>query len=95
MYILCDEGVLRYDVFAVQTVNTDTIVYGIGIESDQRKKELIRFGQKRWVEAIFSRSLGVWISYAWGPRDRQSKPGIFSLSRPHSKPAWIAITWGF
>ena len=43
VYILCDEGVLRYDVFAVQSVNTNTIIYGLGIDSDQRKKEFLRF----------------------------------------------------
>lgn len=45
VYILNDEGVLRFDVFAAQSANTQSIIYGLGIETDQRKKEFLRFAQ--------------------------------------------------
>lgn len=43
VYILTDEGVRRYDVFAVQRVKLDSPVYGLGLESDRRKEELVRY----------------------------------------------------
>jgi len=43
VYIVNEDGVLRYDVFASQLVKTDSIIYGLGIESDQSKEIFIRF----------------------------------------------------
>lgn len=43
VYILADDGVRRYDVFAVQRVNLDSPVYGLGLDTDRRKEELIRY----------------------------------------------------
>ena len=54
-----------------------------------------RNSQVRFVEAISSFSRLVWISFIFGPMETQSKPGSFSLSRPHSRPAWMATTSGF
>lgn len=45
VYIVNDEGVLRFDVFAVLSANTKSIIYGLGIETDQRKTEFLRFAQ--------------------------------------------------
>lgn len=45
IYILNEEGVLRYDVFAAQSASTKAIIYGLGIETDQRKEEFFRFAQ--------------------------------------------------
>lgn len=45
VYIVNDEAVLRFDVFAVQFADTDSIIYGLDIESEPRKKEFIRFAQ--------------------------------------------------
>ena len=43
VYIVNDEGVLRYDIFAVQSASTQSILYGLGLESDRRKEEFIRY----------------------------------------------------
>ena len=43
VYILADDGVRRYDIFAVQRVNLDSPVYGLGLDTDRRKEELIRY----------------------------------------------------
>lgn len=45
VYIVNDEGVLRYDVFSAQFANTDSVFYGLGIESDGKKEEFLRFAQ--------------------------------------------------
>ena len=42
-YIACDQGVLRYDIFAVHRAGTDTIIYGLDLDSDQKKTAFIRF----------------------------------------------------
>ena len=42
-YIASDQGVLRYDIFAVHSAGTDTIIYGLDMETDQQKKTFIRF----------------------------------------------------
>lgn len=43
VYIVNDEGVLRYDIFSAQFVGTDAVFYGLGIESERKKEEFIRF----------------------------------------------------
>ena len=43
VYILISTGVYRYDVFATRRADVDSIVYGLGIESDYKKEELIRY----------------------------------------------------
>lgn len=43
IYIVNDEGVLRYDIFAMQSASIKSIIYGLGIETDKRKEELIRY----------------------------------------------------
>lgn len=43
IYILNDAGVLRFDIFAVQSANTESIIYGLGIETEQLKEQFIRF----------------------------------------------------
>lgn len=43
VYILADDGVRRYDIFAVQRVNLDSPVYGLELDTDRRKEELIRY----------------------------------------------------
>ncbi len=45
VYIVNDAGVLRFDVFAAQSASTKSIIYGLGIETDQRKTEFLRFAQ--------------------------------------------------
>lgn len=45
VYIVNDEGVLRFDVFAAQSASTKSVIYGLGIETDQRKEEFIRFAR--------------------------------------------------
>lgn len=45
VYIVNDEGVLRFDIFAAQSASTKSIIFGLGIETDQRKEEFIRFAQ--------------------------------------------------
>ena len=45
IYIVNDEGVLRYDIFATQSASTKSIIYGLGIETDKRKEEYIRFSR--------------------------------------------------
>lgn len=45
VYIVNDEGVLRFDIFAVQSASTQSILYGLGLETDQRKEEFIRFAK--------------------------------------------------
>lgn len=42
-YIACDQGVLRYDIFAVHKVGIDTIIYGLELDTDQKKTQFIRF----------------------------------------------------
>lgn len=42
-YIACDQGVLRYDIFAVHKAGVDTIIYGLELETEQKKNEFIRF----------------------------------------------------
>ena len=43
VYILADDGVRRYDIFAVQRVKLDSPVYGLGLDTDRRKEEVIRY----------------------------------------------------
>ena len=43
VYILTGDGVRRYDIFAVQRVKLDSPVYGLALESQRRKEELIRY----------------------------------------------------
>ena len=45
VYIVTDEGVMRFDVFAAQFAGIETIVYGLNIESEQKKKEFLRYVQ--------------------------------------------------
>lgn len=42
-YIACDQGVLRYDIFAVHKTGIDTIIYGLDLDTDQKKTTFIRF----------------------------------------------------
>lgn len=42
-YIRSDAGVARYDIFAIQSVSTDSIIYGLGIDTTQRKQQFLRF----------------------------------------------------
>lgn len=42
-YIVCDQGVLRYDIFAVHRAGIDTIIYGLDLDTDQKRTEFIRF----------------------------------------------------
>ena len=50
--------------------------------------------QVRSVEAMLKRSRLVWMSCIWGPMETHWSPGSLSLSMPHSRPAWMATTWG-
>ena len=45
VYIVNDEGVIRFDVFAAQSASTQSVIYGLGIETDPRKEEFIRFAR--------------------------------------------------
>lgn len=45
VYIVNDDGVFRFDVFAAQSASTESVIYGLGIETDQRKSEFIRFAR--------------------------------------------------
>ena len=45
VFIVTDSGVSRYDVFAAQYAATDSIIYGLGIETERKKEEFIRFAQ--------------------------------------------------
>ena len=42
-YIRTDAGVARYDIFAIQSASTDSIIYGLGIDTQQRKQQFLRF----------------------------------------------------
>ena len=42
-YIVCDQGVLRYDIFAVHNAGVDTIIYGLELETERTRTEFIRF----------------------------------------------------
>ena len=42
-YIACDQGVLRYDIFAVHKPGVDTIIYGLDLDTDEKKTRFIRF----------------------------------------------------
>lgn len=42
-YIRTDAGVSRYDIFAVQSASVDSIIYGLGIDTSQRKQQFLRF----------------------------------------------------
>ena len=42
-YIACDQGVLRYDIFAVHKPGIDTIIYGLDLDTDEKKTRFIRF----------------------------------------------------
>ena len=44
-YIVCDQGVLRYDIFAVHKVNTQTIIYGLDLNTDQQRTAFLRFAR--------------------------------------------------
>ena len=42
-YIACDQGVLRYDIFAAHKAGIDTIIYGLELDTEQKKTQFIRF----------------------------------------------------
>lgn len=42
-YIACDQGVLRYDIFAVHRAGVDTIIYGLELDTEKKRTEFIRF----------------------------------------------------
>lgn len=42
-YIASDLGVYRYDIFAALKAGTDTIIYGLELDTDQKKTEFLRF----------------------------------------------------
>ena len=42
-YIVCDQGVLRYDIFAIHNAGVDTIIYGLELETERTRTEFIRF----------------------------------------------------
>lgn len=44
-YILCDRGVLRYDIFAVHRAGVDTIVYGLELDTSEKRTRFLRFSQ--------------------------------------------------
>lgn len=44
-YIACDQGVLRYDIFAVHRAGVDTIIYGLDLDTDEKKTRFIRFAK--------------------------------------------------
>lgn len=44
-YIACDQGVLRYDIFAVHRAGIDTIIYGLDLDTDEKKARFIRFAK--------------------------------------------------
>ncbi len=43
IYVVMDDGVYRYDIFAVHEVGTRQIVYRININSEKRRNEFIQF----------------------------------------------------
>ncbi len=49
IYIVDDQGVRRYDIFAAYEVGTDVITFGLGISSRPKKEEFIRFGVEQSV----------------------------------------------
>ena len=45
IYIVNDTGILRYDIFAMHRAGIDSIMYGLKIDSEQKKTEFIRFAK--------------------------------------------------
>lgn len=43
IYIVRDEGIFRYDIFAAQKAKVDSVIYALNIETDQKKMEFLRF----------------------------------------------------
>ena len=44
-YIASDQGVLRYDIFATHKAGIDTIIYGLELDTEQKKTEFLRFAK--------------------------------------------------
>lgn len=42
-YIVCDRGVLRYDIFAAHRAGVDTIIYGLELDTVEKRTRFIRF----------------------------------------------------
>ena len=42
-YIVCDRGVLRYDIFAAHRAGIDTIIYGLELDTVEKWTRFIRF----------------------------------------------------
>jgi len=45
VYIVNDRGILRYDIFAMHRAGVDTIMYGLKIDSEQKKTEFLRYAK--------------------------------------------------
>ena len=43
VYVMIDSGVYRYDVFATQRARTDCPIYGLGLDTDLKKTEMLRY----------------------------------------------------
>ena len=43
IYIVNDMGIFRYDIFSVQRVGIDTIMYATDLETEYRREEFLRF----------------------------------------------------
>ena len=68
--------------------------YTVGCIYHNASKIRLSHSQHLPVDAILKRSCGEWTPNICGPIDTISKYGYFSKNRPHSKPAWIANTFG-
>lgn len=45
VYIVHDRGIMRYDIFAMHKAGVDSIMYGLQIDSDQKKTEFLRYAK--------------------------------------------------
>jgi len=43
VYVMIDSGVYRYDVFAVQRARTDSPIYGLELDTELKKAEMLRY----------------------------------------------------
>lgn len=45
VYIVNDQGIMRYDIFAMHKASVDSIMYGLKIDSEQKKTEFLRYAK--------------------------------------------------
>src|ERR1035441_8177989 len=83
-----------YTVYLYDTLDRGMIEVHFSRKAYSLSSSPVRNAQKGATDEILRRSLGLWTSTIWGPKEISCMPGYFSPITPHSRPACMATSSG-